>query len=772
MESVRRKVRHFAVLIFAFLMPGVPVPAVAVDSAEQMRASEAASSRGDFEKAAKISRAAQRSFRAKGDHAGEIEAMLREVAACTALGQTKLAGDRLRLARRRAKESNDDRYEARIDAAQGALLTFGNKMADPEKTLREALARARVDKDDGLSAQVLNDLGILLAGRSDAGNARRMFEQAGALARKSGNPALAAKAKRNLADALFARRDFPGAIRAARSAASAARNLPASHDRAFLLMGCGQLLQDVFVESPEHGNALRAEAFKLHREAQTVAEEIGDDRALSYALGYQGAMYEFEKRSSEALALTRRAIFHAQRIGAPEALYRWQWQAGRLLEARGERDAAVNAYRRAVVTLQSIRNDVSARYGNRNAGSSFRSVAGGLYFALADLLLQQADDLTNAAEVQALLRDARDTTELLKAAELDDYFQDDCANLLRAKTKKVDTLSTAAAIIYLIPLPTRTELLVGLPGGGMRRFKSPVGADELTEVVRRFRLNLEDRTTDAYLEQAQQLYAWLIKPIEPLMTEAKLSTMVFVPDGALRTVPMAALHDGAGFLIEKYAVAVSPGLDLMEGKSVTHGPARVLIAGLSEATDGFPPLPYVPREVERIEGIYSQCETLLDRGFRHGTVEQKLTGEPFTIVHLASHGQFDNDVRKSFVLTFDQKLTLDDLERFIRPGQLRDQPIELLTLSACQTAAGDDRAALGLAGVAVKAGARSAFATLWCVNDLASARLVGDFYETLKSEPDLTKAQALQSAQRKLLAESRHQHPCYWAPYLIIGNWL
>ena len=149
-----------------------------------------------------------------------------------------------------------------------------------------------------------------------------------------------------------------------------------------------------------------------------------------------------------------------------------------------------------------------------------------------------------------------------------------------------------------------------------------------------------------------------------------------------------------------------------------------------------------------------------------------LKKEPFTIVHIASHGHFDDDVRKSFVLTFDKHLTLDDLEAYIRPGQLRDHPLDLLTLSACQTAAGDDRAALGLAGVAVKAGARSAFATLWSVNDAASTQLVGDFYRELTTHPQWSKAQALQAAQKKLLVQYRYAHPCYWAPYLIIGNWL
>ena len=522
------------------------------------------------------------------------------------------------------------------------------------------------------------------------------------------------------------------------------------------------MLEQLFLNAPAHDNALRRRAFALDQEAAKIAEKNGDARALSYALGYQGALYEFEKKDQEALALTRRAVFAAQQAHSPDALYRWERQAGRLLAKEHERDAAIATYRRAVTTLQTIRNDVSMRYGNRNAHSSFRETAGGTFFELADLLLQRADTLPPGDELQALLHEARDTAELLKAAELEDYFQDDCVNLLKSKIKKVENLSPTAAIVYILALPTRTEILVSLPSGRLERFKADVTEDQLTDTVRAFRQSLEDRTSEAYYAGGQQLYTWLIKPLEPLMAQHKLDTMVFVPDGALRTVPMAALYDGKQFLVEKYAVAVTPGLELMEAHPSARLQPHVMISGLSEARDGFPALTNVPAELANLEKVFGQTGALVNQNFLHDSVGEKIAGEPFTIVHIASHGHFDDDVRKSFVLTYDKHLTLDDLERYIRPAQLRDQGLELLTLSACQTAAGDDRAALGLAGVAVKAGARSAFATLWFVNDAASTELVSDFYAELTSHPQNSKAQALQAAQKKLLAKEK-----YCAPVLL-----
>src|SRR6185295_17506978 len=120
-----------------------------------------------------------------------------------------------------------------------------------------------------------------------------------------------------------------------------------------------------------------------------------------------------------------------------------------------------------------------------------------------------------------------------------------------------------------------------------------------------------------------------------------------------------------------------------------------------------------------------------------------------------------------FLLAYDGRIGLNDLERLIRPGKYRGRPVELLTLSACQTAAGDERAALGLAGLAVKAGARSVLATLWSVQDESTALLMGEFYSQLAGGSAITKARALQLAQLKVLHDPRFDHPGYWAPYLI-----
>ena len=139
---------------------------------------------------------------------------------------------------------------------------------------------------------------------------------------------------------------------------------------------------------------------------------------------------------------------------------------------------------------------------------------------------------------------------------------------------------------------------------------------------------------------------------------------------------------------------------------------------------------------------------------------------------MATHGEFGHDPDDSYLLTYTGKLNFDKLESLIKLSKFRNDPLELLTLSACRTAVGDEQAALGLAGVAVKSGARSAIASLWYIDDEASMLAISGFYRELVENPTFSKAQALQATQLKLINQDRYWHPSYWAPFLLIGNWL
>jgi len=412
-----------------------------------------------------------------------------------------------------------------------------------------------------------------------------------------------------------------------------------------------------------------------------------------------------------------------------------------------------------------VRADLAASPGR----GSFRESVGPLFAETADLLLEQSGRLADAKVAASYLADARSTMELFKGAELQDYFQDDCVAALRARTTGIDQLAPQTAALYPIILKDRLELLLTLPEG-MKRFTTRVDADTLTREIRSFRLLLEKRTTHQYYPHARQLYDWLIRPIAAELDRQRIDTLVIVPDGALRTIPLGALHDGGQFLIERYALATTPGLTLTDPRPLARERMQVLLNGLTDGVQGFPPLPYVAQELDAIQKLYGG-RVLRDRQFTVPNMEKDLEATPYSIVHIASHGQFSGDVDKTFVLTYEDRLSMSKLEQFLGLSKFRTEPVELLTLSACETAAGDDRAALGLAGVAIKAGARSAVATLWTVNDPASAMVVSDFYRALR-DPGVSKAKALQQAQLAALKDPRYRHPNYWSAFLLIGNWL
>ena len=647
------------------------------------------------------------------------------------------------------KDNDPDRASRALAAAlHGALgqahLRAGQ--ADRARTeLETALAAAREERLAAVAAAALNDLGRLHGAAGRDADAQKAYAEALQLAREADAPLVFAAAAGNAGT--------PQLLEEAE--ARLAKAIP-SREADFARIRLAQAW----------GSRRAARSHSLLRAAFDSAESRGDALALSWAAGHLGELYAGAGRDAEALGLMRRAVFAAQEARADESLYRWSWRAARLLAKAGEREAAIAAYRRSQASLQAVRQDLILEL--RAGRESWRETVGPLYLELADQLLRR---VPGELVPQPRLLEARNVVEQLKAIELEDYFQDDCVAGQIARQKDIDSIEPRTAVLYPIVLPDRIEMLVGM-AGGIRQITLPVASAALTEQAHGFRRRLEKRTTNEFMPFGRRLYAALFQPLEPLLAEAGIETIVFIPDGPLRGVPVAALNDGKRFLIERFAFATAPGLTLIEPQALRADKAalQVLVSGLTESVQNFPALPFVAEEMSELGEIFSGRSQLLDREFIVSNFEQRLRGRQFSIVHIASHGEFDSDPKKSFLLAYDGRLSMDNLEQAMKLSRFRDDPIELLTLSACRTAAGDDRAALGIAGVAVKAGARSALATLWYVNDQASSLIVTDFYRQLREGG--SKAKALQAAQRAVMADARFRHPGYWAPFLLVGNWL
>lgn len=740
-------------LSMAFVFCAPPIAAETLDNAAQI-----AFSRGDLEGAA-----AQWEIAAK--QAADSKPSLRHAqilaflgATYQAMGRFEAALENLEMARDEAIRLQNPALLALVQNNLGSAYTFTRAFDAALVALDASLKAAPTD---GAKALALNNLAILQSLQESNDAAQKSYGESRELAEKAGDNLLVARVSTNLAALMARGEDSKAAQKNAEFAFTQLETLPDSRDKTRLFLALGHIYRLLASE----------ESFKraaqLDEMALQAARRLKDPRTESEALGYLGELAELKRENETALRLTRQARFLAQNLQSPALLYRWEWQIGRILAAQNQTDEAIAALRRSVETLKTL-GECASGAANDSLDASFRDSAAPLYYQLADLLLQRSKTAENTAQ-QALLVEARDTIESLKGAEISDYFQDPCVAAAQARAKDVDALLQNAAVIYFIPLQDRTEILLGLQNG-LQRFSSPVGAQELTAKIRRMRFHLERPNSQSFLPYSRQIYDWLLQPIQPTLDAQKVSTLIFVPDGALRTAPMAALHDGTQFLIEKYSLAVTPGVTLMDPRPLERRDPRVLAGGVSQSVQGFPALDSVPEELADIARIYPSTE-LLNGQFQRTKIQSEVSEGRYSIVHIASHGEFGGNPMRSFLLTFDGKLNMNDLEEMIRPRQYRGAPVELLFLSACQSASGDDRAALGLAGVALKSGARSALATLWSVNDDATAELSTEFYTALKNHPDFSKAEALRAAQLALLKDEKFAHPAFWSPYLLVGNW-
>ena len=717
---------------------------------------------------------------AQGQVAGakhaDVSGLLNQAAAYQTKGQVNLAQNALKLALGQAQAAGDKRTEAVVKNNLASLWILASRKyrassEEPDIYLLEALKIAEELKDKPLEVSIRANLGNLLVGWGNYEDAVWNFKQAVDQADKAENHELAARCRIGMAAAAA----FHGSMSLAEEYAGAAEGNIAKtadgRDKALLHIKLGDIysrMMDSATDREQRGRYL-AKGGKQYRNSVAAARQVGDEPSQAYSIGFLAGLYETEGRYAEALELSRAALRLAQKHELHDAAYQWQWLIGRLHNQLGNRDRAIGAYKTAVDNLSSIRSDLAIVYGNENSPTTFRDSVGPIYYELADLILKKADEVKDDSVRTALLVEARDTVEALKGAELSDYFQDDCANMVNAGARSIGQMSPTAAIVYIIPLESRLELLVETKSG-LKKVTVNVPSRRLMDQARLFRHHVERRTTYFFKGHGEALYAWLIEPIKKILEADAVDTLVFVPDGALRNVPMSGLFDGEKYLLEQYAVGVAPGLSLIESQEATSPNSRFLFSGLAAERHGFPGLPAVVQEAELIAKSFAPTE-LMDGTFLKDDLEDTFLRNDYRYVHIASHGQFSGKADSTFVLTYDGFLTLDDLENLIRPSSYRGAPVELLTLSACQTAAGDDKAALGLAGVAIKAGCRAALASLWFVSDQASALMVDEFYRAL-AKPGTTKAKALQHAQTVLRNDPRFRHPRYWAPYIMIGNWL
>ncbi|HBE33499.1 MAG TPA: filamentous hemagglutinin, partial [Cyanobacteria bacterium UBA11368] len=355
----------------------------------------------------------------------------------------------------------------------------------------------------------------------------------------------------------------------------------------------------------------------------------------------------------------------------------------------------------------------------------------------------------------------------------------------------------------LLPECDRTDqdilelVLVTADGEVIRHRVEGVTRSQIIAVARKLQIEVIDPAklnTTSYLATAQQLYRWLIAPLEAELQARGIENIVFIPDIGLRSIPIAALHDGQKFIVEQYSVSLMPSFSLTNPRYVNLKNAFVLAMGASQFTNtNLSPLPAVPVELNTITPQLWPGNSFLNQAFTLDNLKLQRDRKSFSIVHLATHAEFrPGKPSNSYIQFWDTQLRLDE----VKAMKWNDPPVDLLVLSACRTAIGNEEVELGFAGLAVQTGAQSALASLWYVSDEGTLGLMTEFYEQLKTAP--IRAEALRQAQLAMIRKEVYlevgklygpgtwgiplpaqlrrlgdkdlSHPYYWSAFTMIGN--
>ncbi|MFB2969234.1 CHAT domain-containing protein [Aerosakkonema sp. BLCC-F183] len=722
---------------------------------------------GNAEEALAIWQQAAATYTKAGDRAGAIGSLINQTQAMQTLGLYRRASATLQEVEQTLQKEPDSLLKSIGLRSLGNALRQVGDLKRSREILQQSLEIAKRLQSTPDIGETLLSLGNTSRIQQDAAAALKFYQEA---ASTSTSELTQVQATLNQLSLLLEQKHLEDAKSLLGQIQSQVNNLPATRAGIYARINLAQSMKNLLKK-----NALpdAIDKVKLTKDmAQLLvtsvqqAESLKDARAKSYSLGNLGSLYRENQQWSDAKELTEQALSIAQAINAGDIAYQWQWQLGQLLQKEGKIKDAIAAYTEAVNTLQSLRSDLVAI--NQDVQFSFRDSVEPVYRELVGLLLQP-ENQSQEATSQNPIDKARKVIESLQLAELDNFFRESC---LDAKPVAIDRIDPTAAVIYPIILADRLEVILNIPGQPLRHYATAMPNDKVESSIDQLRQSLSPvASTSQRLRLSQQFYDWLIRPAEADLAKNGIQTLVFIPDGSMRNLPMAVLYDGNQFLVEKYRIAVTPGLQLLEPRTLKQRSFRVLTAGLTEARQNFSALPAVKTELSQISAEVPTT-VLLNGQFTSNTLQKEIKETAFPVVHLATHGQFSSNAEETFILTWDNKINVKEFDELLEVRlKGESKPIELLVLSACQTATGDKRAALGLAGMAVRSGARSTIASLWSVNDAATSELMTQFYREL-SQAGISKAEALRRAQLNLLNNPTYKHPYYWAPFVLVGNWL
>lgn len=703
---------------------------------------------GKAEAALETWKQAQTYYTQAGDTIGSLGSQINQSQALQSLGYYRRAKQQLNEINQQLAKLPDSQVKVSGLRTLGATLQMIGDSTESRKVLEQSLAIAKAKNLQSEISAILAGLGKAATDLNDPDAALAYLEQS---EQEAVSPLEKLQARLDRFKLLIDYGMLDQAAPIAPQLLSQLEQLPPNRTSMYGAINFAASLNQL--ENSEKLLSLNTLSNLLEKTVQS-AKSLQDSQAEAYALNQWGKLYGRTEQWVEAETVTQQSLEIARQLQADEIIAQSAWQMGRLKIEQGKTKQAIAPYTEAVKSLRAIRGDLAAT--NPDVQFSFRESVEPVYREFVALLLEGQPG-------QAELTQARELIESLQVAELDNFFREACLD----KTQQIDQVDTTATVVYPIILPDRLAVISSTAGKPLQYHVTPKSQTEVEETLDQLlaALNPVSNAQDRDLV-SKQVYDWLIRPIESELKQTK--TLVFVLDGKLRNIPMSALYDGKQYLIEKYAVTLSPGLQLMAARSLQQTNIGAIVAGISESRSGFAALPAVETEVKKIAQTVPSSK-LINAQFTGNALSTQLKDSKANVVHLATHGQFSSRLEDTFLLTWDGVVNIKELSELL---QSRDasKAIDLLVLSACDTASGDDRAVLGLAGLAVKSGARSTLATLWPVKDKAAATLMTQFYQEL-SQSKNTKAEALRQAQLHLIQKTDFKDPFFWSGFVLVGNW-
>jgi CHAT domain-containing protein len=424
--------------------------------------------------------------------------------------------------------------------------------------------------------------------------------------------------------------------------------------------------------------------------------------------------------------------------------------------------------------LEAVR-PLLPRFDPLTEETSFSLYMRPVFQAAVDVQLAGAD----GAEGLIRVKSAQQIVEAYRQAELQSVFGAECLPPRDGLTPA--TLTAGEVILYPILLPDRLELLylAGGQGGATFRRLPPnrnVDRQAVSRLVETVVLSLSGDEDDKWRAASRQLYDLLIKPIEGELKPG--AQLAIVPDGALRALPFSALLDADNrFLIQRTRVSVAPSLAYSQpGSGDPRRREQLLAASLELEVD----LPAGDFEKLTGTGAEAKAAATVDgkritrswvlENFKKADLIKALTEEDIDVLHLATHASFNGRSDRAFIVANGEVILLSELRQILSANRARGDELDLLVLSACETAFGDDEASMGLAGAAVQAGSKSAIASLWPVNDQGTAELMKDFYRYYRE--GRPKSAALRDAQLAMIQKGgAYADPNAWAAFTLLGAW-